>query len=247
MTSRFITAKAIRETVIKTILSKAELSNFLQSTSERFPQLIAITQLQGSTASAFMVPPGGNVQVTFVAFGIDFDTGKFPQAIQAPNANNNPAVASEVVQKALIYIKNNKLDADPQKALEAQYAIWRLIDQKGSPKGGTLADKIISDSKNLTITAPANARSILDKAGWNNKEWDLGIISWNPMGSTVRITSNITDNIYGRGQIIVKNNTNQQLNLYMPDGTIFWPAGFNAHQRVAGYLTNVQIVVQPKT
>ena len=57
-------------------------------------------QAQSST-SAFTVPPGGRVQVTFVAFCIDFNTGSFPWAIQAPNANNNPAIASDAVQKAL--------------------------------------------------------------------------------------------------------------------------------------------------
>jgi hypothetical protein len=206
----------------------------------------AQAQAQSST-SAFTVPPGGRVQVTFVAFCIDFNTGSFPWAIQAPNANNNPAIASEAVQKALIYIKNNKLDADPQKALEAQYAIWRLADQKGSPQGSTLADKIISDSKNLAITPPANARSILDKAGWNNKEWDLDTISWDPLSKPVKLFDNAYDRFYARGQMIVKNNTSRQLSLYMPDGTIIWPAGYSAHQRVAAYLTGVTVVIMPKT
>jgi hypothetical protein len=201
---------------------------------------------QAQSTSVFTVQPGGRVQVTFVAFCMDFNTGTFPVAIQAPNANNNPALAPESVQKALTYIKDKKYDADATKALEAQYALWRLLDAKNSPRGGAIAEEIIREAPKVTIQNP-NGRSILETAGWNNTEWSLDTISWQPLSNPVKLVGDAYDRFYGRGQMIVKNNTNKQLSLYMPNGTVILPAGWGAHQRIIGYTTAVQVVVMPKT
>jgi len=199
-------------------------------------------QNQPST-SAFTVPPGGRVQVTFTAFCIQFGDYSFPYAIQAPNANNNPALATDAVRKLLIYAKNNKVENDPQKALEVQRAIWRQLGVKGISGG----DSAISGSQNITISDPANARSILDKTGWNNKEWGLDTTSWTPLSEPLHLTDSAIDFFYGRGLMTVKNNTNNQLSLFMPDGTIIYPAGKGRHQQIAGYLTGVTVIVMPKT
>jgi hypothetical protein len=193
--------------------------------------------------SVFTVQPGGRVQVTFIGFCIDFDNGTFPYAIQAPNANNNPAIASAQIQKLMAHARTTNAHSDVNKALEVQWGVWRQNGVTGL-SGGTNA---INSANSINIVNPSGARSILEQAGWNNKEWFLDTISWDPLSKPVKLFDNAFDRFFGRGQMIVKNNTNRQLSLYVPDGTIILPAGRKAHQRIAIYSIGVQVVVMPKT
>ena len=200
-------------------------------------------QAADSTPSVFTVPPGGRVQVTFIGFCIDFDTGTFPWAIQAPNANNNPAIASADVQKLLAYARSTNAHNDVNKALEVQWGIWTKSGVKDLAGGGSA----ISGANGITIVNPTTGRSILEPKGWNNKEWFLDTISWEPLSKPVKLFDNAYDRFFARGQMIVKNNTNSQLSLYVPDGTIVWPAGYRPHQRIGIYPIGVQVVIMPKT
>lgn len=63
--------------------------------------------------------------------------------------------------------------------------------------------------------------------------------SWGGIGE--KITINGTEDFYqGRGQLQVENTSSQQLNLYMPIGTVF-PAPTPEFQSMAGYATNVAV------
>jgi hypothetical protein len=191
----------------------------------------------------FTVPPNGRVQVSFVGFCIDFDHGTFPYAIQAPNANNDPAIASADVQKLLAYARAQNSHSDVNKALEVQWGIWQKSGVANLPGGGSA----VSGASSVNIVTPSGARSILEKAGWNNKEWDLDTISWSPLSKPVRLFDNAYDRFFAQGEMIVKNNTDKQLSLYVPDGTIIHPAGYKLHQRLGIYATRVQVIVMPKT
>jgi hypothetical protein len=186
-------------------------------------------------SSAFTVPPGGRVLVSFEAYCLDFG-GTFPRALAAPNTNAGLAPAN--VRAALNYIRGHR-PADSQAALQAQYAIWRLRGVAGLPRG---SDAV---AQGTPVTDPANARSILD-GGLNRGEWSLDVTAWGPIGRPVQIASGAPEYFYGAGQMLVRNNTRQQLALYMPVGTIFPPTG-SGHQRMTGYPTGVQVVRLPQT
>jgi hypothetical protein len=190
---------------------------------------------QAQASSAFTVPPGGRVLVSFEAYCLDFG-GAFPLALAAPSADAGLAPAN--VRAAINYIRGHR-PGDSQAALQAQYAIWRLRGVAGLPKG---SDAV---AQGTPVTDPANARSILD-GGLNRGEWSLDVTAWSPIGRPVQLASGVSDNFYGAGQMIVRNNTRQQLSLYVPVGTIFPPAG-SGLQRVAGYPTGVQVVRLPNT
>jgi len=212
--------------------------------------LLLFSSLGGGTAQAadatpltITVAPGGRVQVTFIGFCIDFDNGTFPYAIQAPNANNDPAIASPDIQKLMAYARTQNSQADVNKALEVQWGVWQKNGVANLPGGGTA----VSGASSINIVNPQGARSILEKDGWNRKEWFLDTISWSPLSKPVRLFDNAYDRFFAQGEMIVKNNTDKQLTLYVPDGTIIHPAGHKPHQRIAIYATRVQVVVMPKT
>ena len=204
---------------------------------------VGTAQAADATPLTFTVPPGGRVQVTFVGFCIDFDRGSFPYAIQAPNANNDPALASTDIQKLTAFARTSNAHSDVNKALDVQWGIWTKNGVNGLA-GGRDA---INSANSINIVTPSGARSILEKAGWNNKEWDLDTISWSPLSKPVKLFDNAYDRFFAQGEMIVKNNTDKQLSLYVPDGTIIHPAGHGLHQRLGIYATGVQVVVMPKT
>jgi hypothetical protein len=187
------------------------------------------------SSSAFTVPPGGRVLVRFEAYCLDYG-GTFPRAIVAPSAAAGLAPAN--VRAALNYIQGHR-PADTQAALQAQYAIWRLQGVTGLPKG---SDAV---AQGTPVTDPANAQSII-AAGLSSGQWSLEMAAWGPLGQPVQIAGGVPDYFYGTGQLMVRNNTQQQLSLYMPIGIIFPPAS-SGHQRMAGYPTGVQIVRLPNT
>jgi hypothetical protein len=186
-------------------------------------------------SSAFTVPPGGRVLVSFEAYCLDFG-GAFPLALAEPNGDAGLAPAN--VRAALNHIRANR-PADAAAALQAQYAIWRLRGIAGLPRG---SDAV---AQGTPVTDPTNARSIID-VGLTRGEWSLDVTAWAPTGRPAQIASGASDYFYGAGQMIIRNNTRQQLALYMPVGTIFPPA-IRGHQRMAGYPTGVQVVRLPNT
>jgi hypothetical protein len=186
-------------------------------------------------SSAFTVPPGGRVLVSFEAYCLDFG-GAFPPSVARPSGDAGLAPAN--VRAALNHIRGNR-PADTAAALQAQYAIWRLMGVPGLPRG---SDAV---AQGTPVTDPANARSIIE-GGLSRGEWSLEVTAWAPIGRPVQIATGVSDHFYGAGQMIVRNNTRQQLALYMPVGTIF-PPTVRGHQRVAGYPTGVQVVRLPNT
>ena len=210
----------------------------------RFTTVLLVTMLLcgvgGRTAhaqasSAFTVPPGGRVLVSFEAYCLDFG-GAFPPTVARPNGDAGLAPAN--VRAALNYIRSNR-PGDAAAALQAQYAIWRLMGVPGLPRG---SDAV---AQGTPVADPANARSIID-GGLNRGEWSLEMTAWAPIGRPAQIAAGASDHFYGAGQMIVRNNTRQQLALYMPVGTIL-PPSVRGHQRVAAYPTGVQVVRLPNT
>jgi hypothetical protein len=190
---------------------------------------------QAQASAAFTVPPGGRVMVSFEAYCLDFG-GAFPPSVAAPNSDAGLAPAN--VRAALNYVRTNR-PADSAAALQAQYAIWRLMGVQGLPRG---SDAV---AQGTPVADPANARSIID-GGQNRGEWSLELTAWSPTGRPLQIASGASDNFYGAGQLIIRNNTRQQLALYMPVGVIL-PPTTRGHQRVAAYPTGVQVVRLPNT
>jgi hypothetical protein len=209
----------------------------------RFLAALLVVTLAGSlsgptvaaqTSQTFTIPGGGRAVIVFEAYCLDFG-GAFPQTLQAPSAAAGLAPGN--VRAALAYIQANNLSAQAATALQAQYAIWRLAGARGSPQGNQTANTVVA-AGTTPPADPANATSIMNAGAAGSVALDT--IAWGPIGSKVEITRGSTDNFYGRGQLVVRNRTQQQLTLFMPVGTIFWP-GFSGSQRMTGYLTSVTV------
>lgn len=183
------------------------------------------------TTQAFTLAPNGRATITFEAFCMDFG-GAFPAALQAPNG-----LASNDLRGGLAYIQANGISGQGAKALQAQYGLWRLAGAQGAPNGDATADAVVN-ARGSVPQPPANATSLLDAA--NNNQVALQITSWVPAGQAVEITPGSSDHFYGRGTLVLRNTTNQQLSLYMPIGVIFQPAA-SGSQRVIAYQTAVQV------
>ena len=196
---------------------------------------VNVRAAEAQASSAFTVPPGGRVMVSFEAYCLDYG-GTFPPVVGAPSSGAGRAPAN--VRAALNNIRSNR-PVDAAAALQAQYAIWRLMGVQGLPKG---SDAV---AQGTPVTEPANARSIIDD-GLNRGDWSIAMTTWAPIGQPAQIASGVTDHFRGAGQLIIKNNTRQQLALYMPVGTIM-PATVRGYQRVAAYPTGVQVVRLPDT
>lgn len=203
-----------------------------------FTTLLLLTTMFGSFAvgsvsaqapATFTLQPGGNATVTYEAFCTDFGK-KFPLAIQSPNG-----VAPDAVRAALANIQSNGLASDPQKALEAQYAIWQLSGATGSPSGSDVAKSVVDAAK--TVPQNPGGTSVVDAAKANQVKVTLN--DWKPVGDKVPI-GNSSDNFYGRGTLTIENTSQQALTLYMPVGTLF-PPQTAGEQTMAGYATNVQV------
>jgi hypothetical protein len=186
-------------------------------------------------STAFTVPPGGRVLVSFEAYCLDFG-GTFPSTVTVPSSS--AGLAPTNVRSSLNYIRSNR-PKDSAAALQAQYAIWRVMGVPGLPPGSNAV------AQGIPVTDPANARSIID-GGANRGEWSFEMVAWAAIGQPVQIVPGTVDHFYGTGRLLIRNNTRQQLALYMPVGTIF-PPTISGHQRMAGYPIGVQVVVLPNT
>lgn len=179
---------------------------------------------QAQSSQTFTIPANGRAIITFEAYCVDFG-GTFPATLQAPSSR-----ASGEVRGGLAYIQSNGLSGTA-KALQGQYGLWRITGAKGSPKGDATADAVYN-ARSTVPADPANATSILDAASAGRVSLDT--TGWGPVGAPVNITSDSRDNFYGRGTLVVRNLSGQQLTLFMPIGAIFLP-GSICSQRVAGY------------
>lgn len=191
---------------------------------------VAAAPVQAQVAQPFTLEPGGTAIIDFEAFCIEFGQF-FPAAINAPNG-----LAPDNVRAALAYIQQNNITTSEADALQAQYAIWQLLNAPGSPAtGSSIAQDVLANAG--TPPAAPGGTSLLDAASAGNVS--LTVTRWEPAGRPVRILS-ATDNFFGRGTVEVQNSSNQTLELYMPVGTNF-PASEERFQTVSGYPTSIVV------
>ena len=177
---------------------------------------------------AFTLAPGGKATIDFESFCIDYGK-KFPEQVGLPPSNvADPAVVG-ALNNALTkgYTGNN--------AREVQLAIWKARGATAAPQPGNVGNEIAQNLQQPA--APQGATSVIDAIKSNQIKLTAG--SWGGIGEKLAI--NGTEDFYqGRGQLTVENTSSQQLNLYMPIGTVF-PAPTPEFQSMAGYATNVSV------
>lgn len=204
-----------------------------------FGLLVGQSVVAQPPSATFTLQPGGRATIAFEAFCNNFGQ-RFPTSIQAPNA-----VAPDRVRAALAFIRDNNLGADPSRALEAQYGLWRVVGATDSPAGGEQARAVVNAANNAP---PAPTGTSLIEAAQNGQV-RVTVASWQPVGDRVQLGT-ASDHFYGRGTLNVENVSQQVLELYMPVGTLFPPAAAG-EQTMAGYQTNVQVneaqAAQPTT
>jgi hypothetical protein len=199
--------------------------------------LIGVSQTTAraqAQSQSFTLEPGGTAVVQFEAFCIEFGE-EFPETgLQAPNG-----VAPDPVRGALAYAQSRNLTANEQQALQVQYAVWRALGETTSPQGDQTAQDVLANGTTAPA-APQGATSVVDAARQNQVQ--ITIDQFQPVGQPVQITpaSQATDNFYGRGQLTIRNTSQQTQTLYMPIGTVF-PAQDAQFQDLAGYATDVQV------
>lgn len=178
----------------------------------------------------FTLEPGGTATIDFEAFCIEFGQF-FPASVTAPSG-----LAPDAVRAALDYIQQNNITASEADALEAQYAIWQLLNAPNSPTTGSSIEQDVLANASNPPAAPGGT-SLLDAAAAGTVR--ITVTRWAAAGQPVRILSS-TDNFFGRGTVEVSNTSDQTLELYMPIGTNF-PASEERLQTVSGYPTNIVV------
>jgi hypothetical protein len=190
---------------------------------------LVLPQQVAAQETSFTLRPGGVATISFVAYCTEF--GKFfPTVIVEPNG-----VAPDEVRAALAYIKQQGYSADPQQALEANFAIWQLAGFSRATNSGPVTDAVKQAA--TRVPADPSGTSILDAASAG--QVTLRLVSWQPIGDKVQILS-ATDHFYGSGTLTVQNVSTQDLTLFMPVGTLF-PATETRFQTMGGYQTDVQV------
>lgn len=195
--------------------------------------LAVVTSLAPAAAQpsrTFTLQPAGTATISFIAFCTEFGD-KYPDQVQLPTD-----VASTEVRSALQYIADNGLASDATKALQGQYAIWKVLGQP-APAGDALAQQVVGFAQSNQVSDP-QATSLLEAARVGQVR--LTLVSWAPASQPVQITSSARDNFFGRGSLLVENVSPQPLTLYMPVGTLF-PPTVQKHQVMAGYLADVAV------
>jgi LPXTG-motif cell wall-anchored protein len=186
--------------------------------------------VQAQSTSTFTLQPGGTATVTFEAFCTEFGQ-VFAAGVELPSG-----LAPDAGRAALAYGVSQGYNTDGAQALELQFALWQALGTTTSPKGGTVAQDVLTNGK--AVPANPQGTSVLDAV--TGGDVTVKLDSWAPIGPKVQITATASDNFYGRGQLTIQNTSQRALTLYMPVGTLF-PSTNPAQQTMAGYATDVQV------
>jgi hypothetical protein len=192
--------------------------------------LVRAAPPQALAQQPFTLLPGGSATISFEAYCTEF--GKlYPQQILPPTGD----LATDDIRAALDYIGQNDLGADTTTALDANYAIWALTGAQGLPTPSATTQDVLDNA----TTAPADpaGTSIFEAADDGKVTVTLG--EWSPASDKVQILS-ATDNFYGRGTLVVENNSTESLDLFMPIGTLF-PGSETRFQVMGGFAIDVDV------
>lgn len=169
----------------------------------------AAAQSQGEQ---FTLEPGASATLQFEGFCAQFGE-PFPDSLRGPTG-----LADEPIRAALTLARAQGLTGSDQDALQVQYAIWQLQGEQDAPQGGDLARDVLNRSRTAQAPAPAGATSLVDALAAGQVR--VEVTAFAPVGAPVEIAPGVSDNFYGRGTLTVTNLSGQQLNLYMPVGTV---------------------------
>ncbi|NJL04409.1 MAG: hypothetical protein HC911_05750 [Chloroflexaceae bacterium] len=190
----------------------------------------AVQLAHAQVTQPFTLEPGGTATIQIEAFCIEFGQF-FPAAIRPPNG-----VAPDNVRAALAHIQQNALTANEADALEAQYALWELLNSPNSPPAtSSIAQGVLANA--TTAPATPGGTSVMEAAQQGTVR--MQITAWDPVGDKVRILS-ATDHFFGRGTLEIENTSDQMLDLYLPIGAAF-PAQEMRFQTVSGYPTSIVV------
>ena len=188
---------------------------------------------QAQAGPVLLIKPGALLTIHLRGFCLD--PGKpFPDTVLLPSE-----LADASLQAGLNYaLQRGYSESEPR---PVQQAIWRLStgQWQTTPPTDRAPESVDAAQKaaNQPIT-PGGAVSLVD-----------AVIS-NTVSAQVSFAPdpNSTDDgaLYGEGDIVVSNNTQQELKIFMPVGVIFPPAN-KTQQRLVAYQTGVLQAPTPAT
>jgi len=191
--------------------------------------LLFVFGLTSATAMAQPLPQATGGQVLTIAAGQSasvqvrgfcLDFGKpFPSQSSAPTG-----LAPDQARAALNYAVSKGYDtSDPA---QVQEAIWFLVSGEWHRTDHAMAQEIVDAAKNGNMPATPSGTSLIDALQANNL---TATISFTPGGGLTG-----SDAFYGDGSLMIKNNGTQDVQVYLPFGSVFPPAN-SADQRLIGY------------
>lgn len=180
----------------------------------------AIAEPDSQAGGQVLTIPAGQTAVLQVR-GFCLDLGKpFPTGFAAPSA-----LASDQIRAALNYaVSKDYVSSDIR---QVQEAIWFLSNGKWNRPDHVRGQEIV-DAAQAAANRPTEpgGTSLLDAIKANNVTVTTSISP--PAGTPA------ADAAYGDGTVTIKNNGTQDVNVYLPLGTVFPPAQAN-EQRLAVY------------
>jgi hypothetical protein len=191
--------------------------------------LLSVFSFTSATAVAQPLPQATGGQVLTIAAGQSasvqvrgfcLDFGKpFPSQSSAPTS-----LAPDQARAALNYAVSKGYDtSDPA---QVQEAIWFLVSGEWHRTDHAMAQEIADAAKNGNMPATPSGTSLIDALQANNL---TATISFTPGGGLTG-----SDAFYGDGSLMIKNNGTQDVQVYLPFGSVFPPAN-SADQRLIGY------------
>ncbi|HMQ33876.1 MAG TPA: hypothetical protein PKD53_24295, partial [Chloroflexaceae bacterium] len=186
---------------------------------------------QDAFAESFTLEPGASATIGFEGFCYQYGE-PFPAALSGPSG-----LAEGNIRSALALARSQGLTGSDQDALQVQYAIWQLQGQSNAPEGGELALRILNQTRAAPGPTTPQGTSLVDAV--TSGQVSVSVTEFGPVGERVEIAPGVNDTFYGRGRMVVTNNSQETLTLYMPTGTII--AAVDAEEQdLVAYATSIE-------
>jgi hypothetical protein len=183
--------------------------------------------------TSVLVPANSQVSIQFETYCLEFGRD-FPEEIGAPIERAD----DEVLRVLRVAIEEDYVESDP---LQVQLAIWRIIEgewvysEDELPRD--LAEQILEMAENVTVEPLEGEGLALTDA----VDQGLVTVTSEDFTSVDAPTQQLPDGIEYRGQgtLVIANQTDEDVRVFFPYGTVFDPAT-ETEQNIVAYATELE-------
>jgi hypothetical protein len=188
--------------------------------------------------TSVLVPANGQVSIQFETFCLEFGRD-FPEEIGAPIER----AGDEVLRVLRVAIEEGYVESDP---LQVQLAIWRIIEGEWvyseDEVTRDLAEQLLEMAEDVDVgPLQGDGMALTDAV-----DQGLVTVESEDFTSVDAPTQQLPDGIEykGRGTLVITNQTDEDVRVFFPYGTVFDP-GTETEQDIVAYATELEELPTP--